>query len=619
MKQFTKVIVLASLALATAGARSAFAAAACGNLNNDASGVTSTDVTILGQCAAGSCPTISGAGICGTGNALDCGDIVKDGVVDALDVDALRIHVTGGDPLYDICNGPGPNISCPGGTVTLGSPNPQAITSSQTWPKTCKVILGGLVTIETPPGAPATVLTIEPGSVVRGALGTTTANPSALIFEQGSRIDANGDPANPIIFTSNGTPTTRLKGDWGGVVFNGRGTVNGPGCNFTSEGLPFSFGGCEADYNAGRATYIRVEFAGLTFTPNNELNLWTMNGLGTQTRMSYMEAVNGSDDCFEWFGGTSNHDHLVTAACADDALDYQLGFTGTVQHAVYIQNGIQTDTGADSRGIEADNSEFDNLATPISNPAFCNVTLVGAQNQAGRNDGSDSGVFLRRGTYGQFANFLVTAFADNCTELRDTATTNGACVDANADGIPEALTGNLVIRNSVMYGCGSCADSGGAPYEIAKDGDPGNTGDANAGVCNETLAATPGKNCDTESWYALLPGNANVNGVPPTTTFNNAAANIDQYPAIDNTGCTAAGVPFTCCSGAGTGSCRALWDPRPVFAGPVPAAYACPSLNAVMVPTTYLGGVNPAASCTTTGASPACDWMSKPWIEFNIN
>jgi hypothetical protein len=67
------------------------------------------------------------------------------------------------------------------------------------------------------------VITIEPGSIVRGALGTTTANPAALVFEQGSRIDANGNPANPIIFTSNGTPGTRLKGDWGGVVFNGNG------------------------------------------------------------------------------------------------------------------------------------------------------------------------------------------------------------------------------------------------------------------------------------------------------------------------------------------------------------------------------------------------------------
>ena len=142
--------------------------------------------------------------------------------------------------------------------------------------------------------------------------------------------------------------------------------------------------------------------------------------------------------------------------------------------------------------------------------------------------------------------------------------------------------------------------------------------DTSCGVVTITAPAI-GINCDSESWYALLPNVADVNGVAPTTTFTNAAGNIDQYPAIDNTGCTALGVPFTCCSGAGTGACRALWDPRPVFSGPVPPVYSCPSLNPVFTTSTYLGGVNPAAACTTTGASAACDWMSKPWVEFNIN
>jgi hypothetical protein len=614
MKQFLTV-VLAGLVLATAAGGSAWAA--CGNLNNDGAGVTSTDVTILGQCAVGSCPTLPPPGICGTGNPLDCGDIVEDGVIDSLDVDALRIKVTGGDPLFDICTGPGPDIACPGGTVTLGAPNPDAITSNQTWPKTCTVILGGLVTVETPPGQPATVLTIEPGSIIKGQTGTTTANPAALVFEQGSRIDAVGNPAQPIIFTSTAAPGARSKGDWGGVVFNGNGTVNGPGCTFTSEGLPFSFGGCEADYNGGVAKFIRAEHAGLDFSLNNELNLWTMNGLGSQSQFSFIEAVNGDDDCIEWFGGTSNHDHLVAAACGDDAFDHQLGFTGTIQYAVYIQNGSQTDTGADSRGIEADNSEFDNNATPNSNPSICNMTLVGANNQAGHNDGTDAGLMLRRGERGQFANMLVTAFGDNCVELRDSATTQGACVDANADGSPESLTGNLIIRNSVLYGCGSLGGN-----EIAKNGDALDADDTNADTGPCDTAAVPGCRCDTESWYALLVSGFNLpntNGIAPTVTFNNAAADIDQYPALDNSGCTGVGTPFTCCSGAGTGSCRALWDPRPLFVGSPPAPFACSSLNPVLSNASYLGGVNPAASCTTTGGAASCDWMSKPWIEFAIN
>ena len=131
---------------------------------------------------------------------------------------------------------------------------------------------------------------------------------------------------------------------------------------------------------------------------------------------------------------------------------------------------------------------------------------------------------------------LVTAFGDNCTEMRDTATTNGACTAA------PALTGNLVIRNSVLFGCGSCADSGGAAFEIAKDGDTANTGDNDPNVCNETNAAAAGKNCDTEKWYSLLPNMANANGVRPDHDLHQRRRQHGSVPGrrCDNTACTGA-------------------------------------------------------------------------------
>jgi hypothetical protein len=348
-----------------------------------------------------------------------------------------------------------------------------------------------------------------------------------------------------------------------------------------------------------------------------------MNGLGTQTDMDFIMAVNGDDDCFEWFGGTSNHDHLVAASCGDDAIDWQWGYTGSLQFGLYLQNGAQTDAGGESRGVEGDNSEFDPNATPISDPDMCNLTLVGGENQAGQNGGSDAGIFLRRGTQAQIANSLVTAFLDNCVELREAPTTGRACVDADADGSPESLTGNTIVRNSILVDCGS------GSTEIAKNGDALDADDVNqneTGPCD--LGTVPGCDCDTESWYDKLRTGfsvPNVNGVAATVDFDNAAANIDQYPALDNTGCTAAGVPQTCCTGLGTGTCRALWDPRPVITlGAAPAAFACTGINPVFTNPGYLGGVNPAAACSTTdpdGAGPgqaSCDWLVKPWAEFNI-
>jgi hypothetical protein len=606
MKHLFRTIV-ASLALVGVAGPAAWAQT-CGNLNNDGAGVAGADVTILGQCAAGSCPTITG-GICGTGNALDCGDIFEDGVIDAADVDALRIFVTGGDPLYDICTGPGPDITCPGGTVTLGSPTPVSITSNQTWPASCTVVIGGQVTIVTPPGAPATVLRVEAGSIVKGATGTLVSNPAALIFQPGSRIDAIGSPSTPVIFTSTAAPGARSKGDWGGVVFNGKGTVNGPGCQFQSEGLPFSFGGCEADYHCGTAKFVRAEFAGLDFTANNELNLWTMNGCGTQTDMDFIQANVGDDDCLEWFGGTSNHTNMVASGCGDDGFDWQLGWTGSVQFGLQLQNGVLTDTGGDSRGIEADGSEFDQTATPFSDPDMCNMTFVGGKNQAGANNGSDAGILLRRNTRAQIANAIVTGYADNCVELRDALTTSAACTDANSDGSPESLSGNTVIRNSIMYDCGSV---GGGPYELAKNGDALDADDANADTGPCDTAAAPGCACDSESWYALLPAMANANGVMPTVTTDLDSTN---YPALENSACTGAGTPYNCCTGVGTGFCRAMFDAAATVIGGGPSAFACASINPLFSNVSYLGAVDPASVCTAT----SCGWMSKPWIEFATN
>ena len=603
MKHLFSTLV-ASLALV--GATGIAAAQTCGNLNNDGAGVTGADVAILGQCAAGVCPTLPPPGLCGTGNALDCGDIFADGVVDSVDVDALRIQVTGGDPLYDICEGPGPEIACGGGSVTIGSPTPLEISSSQTWPANCTVVLGGLVTIVTPPGGPTTVLRVEAGSIVEGATGTTTANPAALVFQPGSRIDAIGSPSSPVIFTSTAAPGARSKGDWGGVVFNGRGTVNGPGCQFQSEGLPFSFGGCEADYHCGTAKFVRAEFAGLDFSTANELNLWTMNGCGTQTDMDFIQANVGDDDCLEWFGGTSNHTNMIASGCGDDGFDWQLGFSGSVQFGLMLQNGTLTDLGGDSRGIEGDGSEFDQNATPFSDPDMCNVTFVGGRNQAGANNGPDAGILLRRGTKAQIANAIVTGFGDNCVELRDASTTQRACVDNTT------LTGDTLIRNSIMYDCGSI---GGNPFEYAKDGDALDADDGAADTNPCDTGAAPGCTCDTESWYGMLVAGhsmANVNGVAPTVTTSLDSTN---YPALDNGDCTGAGTPYNCCTGVGTGSCRAMYNAAATVIGPGPSAFACATINPLFQNVSYLGAVDPASVCTDS----ECGWMSKPWVEFATN
>lgn len=70
------------------------------------------------------------------------------------------------------------------------------ITSNETWSTDSIYVLNGRVVVDA-----NAVLTIEPGTIVKGAQGDG-ANASALIIAQGGQLNATGTANAPIIFTS---------------------------------------------------------------------------------------------------------------------------------------------------------------------------------------------------------------------------------------------------------------------------------------------------------------------------------------------------------------------------------------------------------------------------------
>src|SRR5262249_55543054 len=153
---------------------------------------------------------------------------------------------------------------------------------------------------------------IEAGSVVHAL--SSGADPAALIFLPGTHIDAQGTQTDPIIMTSGNPPGTRAPGDWGGLEFLGKSTVNKRSCQGAADGTPLALRGCIANDTSGTMSSVRVEYGGQTFTPNNELNNITFNAIGSGTRFNFLAAIAGDDDNFEWFGGTSNHKYFYSAA-----------------------------------------------------------------------------------------------------------------------------------------------------------------------------------------------------------------------------------------------------------------------------------------------------------------
>ena len=251
-------------------------------------------------------------------------------------------------------------------------------------------------------------LIIKPGTTIFGTEG------SFLVIDRGATIIAEGTPDAPIVFTSINDPGRRARGDWGGLILNGRAPVNIPGGEGIGEGGTGTYGGTDPADSSGLMKYVRVEYGGFALSPDNELNCLAFQGVGSGTEIDFVQAFGGGDDAFEWFGGTANGKHLVAAGEDDDGLDWTFGWTGKVQFAVVQKRPDLADT-----GIEADSNEFGHDNLPRSSPRMANITLVGAP-QPG--PGSRQGMILRRGTAGDLRNFIVTGFKNLGIEVRDSAT-----------------------------------------------------------------------------------------------------------------------------------------------------------------------------------------------------
>jgi hypothetical protein len=142
-----------------------------------------------------------------------------------------------------------------------------------------------------------------------------------------------------------------------------------------------------------------------------------MNAVGSGTTLEYLQTHRGTDDGFEWFGGTARMKYLVATSNQDDNLDWQMGYRGYVQFAVVRQ---VSDDGGD-RGIEADNNEWDNECPLESDPIMSNLTLVGVLDGSGV---GSSGINLRRGTNGIVVNSIIYGFTSNGLDVDNPATFN---------------------------------------------------------------------------------------------------------------------------------------------------------------------------------------------------
>ncbi len=222
-----------------------------------------------------------------------------------------------------------------------------------------------------------------------------------IAIQQGATINAVGNASNPIVMTSNASSPGA--GDWGGLVICGRAPINstavGSTDTATSEVGGLSYGGDTTADNSGNIQYVRIEYAGGAIDGNAELNGLSLYAVGSGTTIDYVQIFEGSDDGFEFFGGTVNASHLVVVNSEDDSIDWTEGFTGSITD-VYVQHGDSHDKAFECDGY---NTDFSNEGNYFSAPTVTNVTVQG--------DVADSeAIRLRAGTQGIFTNVVINDF-----------------------------------------------------------------------------------------------------------------------------------------------------------------------------------------------------------------
>ncbi|MGE0931374.1 hypothetical protein [Peijinzhouia sedimentorum] len=320
-------------------------------------------------------------------------------------------------------------------------------TGTTTWTKDKIYVLEGFVYVNN-----GQTLTIEPGTVIKGAPGQAE-NASALIVAKGGTIDAEGTAAEPIIFTAEADDLSRVddlpinaRALWGGLIVLGDAPINHANSQTLIEGIPSTenrgvYGGSNENDNSGILKYVSLRHGATNIGAGNEINGLTMGGVGRGTQISHIEVWGFDDDGFEWFGGTVNTSYLASLYNQDDSFDWDFGWRGQNQFWVLYQ---EPNFAASDRGFESDGAHSGNLsATVFSQPQIYNVTMIG-QGTGGNNANA---MFMTEGTGAFIHNSIVMNFPRGIN-----LTSVGSAGNTSRDRL---ANGDLVFKNNIFYNIGT--------------------------------------------------------------------------------------------------------------------------------------------------------------------
>jgi hypothetical protein len=368
----------------------------------------------------------------------------------------------------------------------LAVPGEKKISGTLTLDASKTYLLTGFIVV--PDGAK---LVIPAGTVIRAKadLSTTPKNYAMIVVERGGKIEVLGTAASPVVFTSANAIGQRDRGNWGGLLIAGKarhnllnGTDNN---NVQMEGFPnvsfdntlARFGGTNPNDNSGIVRYLRIEFGGIAFEINKEINGLTLGGVGNATELHHVQVSYSGDDSFEWFGGTVNSSHLIAFKGTDDDFDTDNGYSGLSQFGIGIRDSAYYDLtynisgGSVSEGFESDTEATGTAAvTPKTTAIFSNYTMIGpvpvGSSWANMNSTTKAafrrGARLRRNTAERIVNSIFmgyrnTLMIDGDSTLRNTnfaaalALVMPANTPVDADSHQTHFENNLIVNSTCQF------------------------------------------------------------------------------------------------------------------------------------------------------------------------
>ncbi|MCK0109982.1 hypothetical protein MWU58_11805 [Flavobacteriaceae bacterium S0825] len=149
-------------------------------------------------------------------------------------------------------------------------------------------------------------INIEPGTVIIGDY----ESKASLTISRGSKIIAEGEETDPIVFTSN--RGVKRSGDWGGIIILGDAPSNkfgnGSVASYHPELKPSEYeytnhGGDSLTSSSGILKYVRIEYAGKRIKGAGNFNGLLLASVGNQTILENIMISHSAGNSFEVLGG----------------------------------------------------------------------------------------------------------------------------------------------------------------------------------------------------------------------------------------------------------------------------------------------------------------------------